>query len=190
VAAALIVAGVLLTRGTNDEHATAPPPGSGTTAPHGPLSITSIASFDPQGDHTEADDQLPKAIDGDPNTYWHTEYYNDRNFSSSPTKHGVGVVVGTAKATALSSLQVTSPTKDWAAQVYVSDQKHDALADWGKPVATLTGIQGNASFDLHGAQGQYVLLWITDLGTGPPGPGAKGAASVTVMIDELSLDPA
>ena len=50
---------------------------------------------------------------------------------------------------------------------------------WGNPVDQRSGINGDAIFDLHGTSGQTVLLWITDLGDGPP--------RVRAEIAELSV---
>jgi hypothetical protein len=46
-------------------------------------------------------------------------------------------------------------------------------------VAQAAAIPGNASFDLGHRTARYVLVWITDLGNGPP--------LVRAEIDELTL---
>jgi hypothetical protein len=74
---------------------------------------------------------------------------------------------------------VISTTHDWSASVYVADSPGATLADWGDPVDQRSGIAGNATFDLRGRQGRSVLLWITDLGDGPP--------RVRAELDELTL---
>ncbi len=188
VAVALIVAAVLVLRtNTGKELADQVTHPTGTDVTAAPAKFTSARAFDPLGDLDEDGSHTANAIDGDPTTYWHTEYYTDRKFSSNAKKTGVGLVVGTDQAQALHKLTVTSPTQDWASQIFVSDQLHDTLADWGEPVATKAGIAGDVTFDLKGINGRYVLIWITDLGTGPPAPGATGNANVTVLIDEVSL---
>ncbi len=188
VAVALIVAAVLVLRtNTGKELADQVTHPTGTDPTAAPAAFTSARPFDPLGDQDEDGLHAANAIDGDPTTYWHTEYYTDRKFSSNAKKTGVGLVVGTDKAGPLTTMKVTSPTQDWAAEIYVSNQLHETLADWGDPVAAKTGITGDTTFDLKGATGQYVLIWITDLGTGPPAPGATGAANVTVLIDDVSL---
>ena len=135
--------------------------------PAGTVVIRSIASFDPAGRGApgENDAQLPLAIDGDPNTGWFTESYDQRGFGIKP---GVGVILSTKEATELRDLIVQSPTQGWSASVYVADQPGAALGDWGEPVTQQTGIDGGTTFDLKGRTGRNVLLWITDLGDGPP----------------------
>jgi hypothetical protein len=67
----------------------------------------------------------------------------------------------------LHHLVVTSPTTGWAAKSYVSTSAIDGsqgIGAWGQPTDSLTGINGSTSFNLAGRQGQWVLLWITNLG--------------------------
>ncbi|HEY5153804.1 MAG TPA: protein kinase [Acidimicrobiales bacterium] len=142
------------------------------------LEPTAIASFDPEGRGApgENDAQLKLAIDGDPTTGWLTESYDQRRFG---IKSGVGVILSLDQATALSQLVVQSPTQGWSASVYVADQPGATLADWGEPVSSKADIAGDATFDLGGRSGRRVLLWITDLGDGPP--------RVRAQLNELSL---
>jgi hypothetical protein len=50
--------------------------------------------------------------------------------------------------------------------VYVADSAKDSLDQWGDPVATKDGVDGDATFDLKSHQGAAVLVWITALGDG------------------------
>jgi len=188
VVAALAVATVLIMR--TDSGQQLPDgiaAGPGTTIAAGPLKLASAKPFDPFGDNKEDDQNASKVLDGNPATFWHTEYYQDRKFSSSPTKKGVGLVLGVGTSARLGELTVTSPTQNWAAQIFVSDKTHATLAEWGEPVDQKTEIKGAGTFDLHGQAGSFVLIWITDLGTGPPAPGATGPPNVTVLVNEVSL---
>ena len=148
-----------------------------STTPH----ISSIASFDPDGTGTpgENDAALSLAIDGQPATGWKTESYNDRRFGN--LKPGVGLILTLTDAAKVATLDVTSPTQGWAASVYESaaPSAPTTLSAWGDPVSQQSSIPGNASFDVHGHTTRYVLLWITDLGDGPP--------LVRAEIDELAV---
>ncbi len=144
--------------------------GSGGGSDPRDLRIQAVSSFDPGGAGTpgENDAQLPLAIDGDKSTSWHTESYNQRRFGTKP---GVGVVVTLASAAELQRLKVSSATQGWSASVYVTPSAGavpTTLEGWGDPVDQHAGINGDAIFDLHATSGQAVLLWITDLGDGPP----------------------
>lgn len=124
-------------------------------------------SFDPSGSGGEHDDELRLAADGDAATAWTTERYNSAAFGQ--LKDGVGIVLPLAASTSLGALEVDSPTRAWSAAIYLSDDPGATLASWGEPVAAETGIDGNARFELGGATGQAVLVWITDLGDGSVG---------------------
>ncbi len=186
VATALIVA-FLLVNNTSFGHrlfsssptTTAPAGAAGPTSDT--ATIQSADSFDPDGSGTpgENDAQLPLAIDKDPDTGWRTESYQDRHFGN--LKPGVGLYLTLDQARRLQALDVTSPTQQWAANVYVSDAATAPtnLSGWGAPVDHRSGIGGDTSFNLHGHTGRYVLLWITDLGDGPP--------RVRATIDELQV---
>jgi serine/threonine-protein kinase len=188
VVCALVVATVLIRRSDSTKpSADGVGTGPGTSIGAGPLKPTSAKAFDPFGDNNEDDADAPKVLDGNRATYWHTEYYQDRKFSSSPTKKGVGLVLGVDAAAKLGQLTVASPTQDWSAQIYVSDKTHAALADWGEPVDQRSNINGDGTFDLKGGSGAFVLLWITDLGSGPPAPGATGPPNVTLLVNEITI---
>src|SRR5581483_2674604 len=136
--------------------------GLGTGSPGVPVKVIAAHSFDPQGDKTENEADAPKAVDGNPATAWSTVRYNSRPFAN--LKHGVGLVRSLDRPHKLNKMTVTSATRGWAAQIYVSDVTHPELAEWGKPVATKSSIDGNATFDLGGHEGGAVLVWITDTG--------------------------
>jgi eukaryotic-like serine/threonine-protein kinase len=124
-------------------------------------------SFDPSGSGGEHDDELGLAADGDIGTAWTTERYNSAAFGE--LKDGVGIVLPLADVAALGALEVASPTSGWSAAVYVSESPGSTLGDWGAPVATVDDVRNATTFDLGGARGRAVLLWITDLGDGTVG---------------------
>jgi hypothetical protein len=183
VALALSIAGVLLYRTTAGERVLTSLndktggqiPGAPTDAP---LTIVDARPFDPPpGDGHEDDADVKNVLDGNPKTAWHTEQYDTRKMGN--IKPGVGLLLTLKQASTLKTLTITSPTQDWAASVYVSDQPGATLADWKQPVASFANNNGNAAVDLQGAQGQYVLIWITDLGNGPP--------RVSAEIDDVAI---
>jgi serine/threonine protein kinase len=171
VTLALSIAGVLLYRTKTGEDVLqsinnrtgVQLPGAPANAP---LTITDARPFDPPpGDGVEGDAGAKNVLDGNPKTGWHTEQYDTRKLNNKP---GVGLELTLQQSARLQSMKITSPTQDWAASIYVSDHAGATLAEWGQPVATFANNNGNAEVDLQGAQGQFVLIWITDLGNGPP----------------------
>lgn len=130
--------------------------------PVGPLSIVRAEAFDPLGDGSEHDELAPLAVDGDPATRWHTEFYNVRTWER---KGGVGLVVVLDGPVRIAQLSVDSPTNSWSARVHVADAPPADLVGWGEPVAEQIDIAaGTATFDLGGVEGGAVLIWFTDLG--------------------------
>ena len=153
--------------------------GDSTATGAGPVTIVGASAFDPQGSGPpgENDDQTMLAVDGNPATAWPTEFYSDRTLG---TKDGVGLVIQLDGVVSLASLRVTSPTDDWSASIYVAEGQPTDLAGWGSPASTLTGIApGDVTFELTGATGDHVLIWITDLGPGPIGELRAEIAEVT-----------
>lgn len=129
--------------------------------------ISDVVPFDPEGsgEPGENDDLAPNAWDGDPSTQWQTVGYDERTFG---IKRGVGLVVELGEPAELRRLRASSPTQGWAAAAYVAEEPGEVLEDWGEPVDEQRGIAGDVELDLGGEQGRFVLLWITDLGDGPP----------------------
>jgi serine/threonine protein kinase len=188
VAVALGVASYLIVRASSRSTPSATP----TTTTPATTSKTSVKmttkSFDPEGDNDEVEGQVSALVDGNPATSWHTEYYTNRTFGHAPGgpgKTGAGFTIALEKPAALQKLTLTSPTQDWSAQVYVSDKLGGTLAEWGTPVDTKANINGDATFDLKTTNGKFVMVWITDLGSGPPA--ASAPPNVTVQINEAIL---
>ncbi|MGI8794022.1 MAG: hypothetical protein ACR2H3_12770, partial [Acidimicrobiales bacterium] len=155
----LIGAGVLLA-GTDAGRGflSAATPGGASGAK---LPVVGVRSFDPEGDGSENDNRLPQAVDPDPATTWVSDHYATRAFGN--LKSGLGVIVELGGDQRLEQLRVGSPSRGWDAQVYVSPQAATAIAGWGTPVEKKTNITGEATFDLHGKRGRYVLIWVTHL---------------------------
>jgi hypothetical protein len=138
------------------------------------LRIVAAHSFDPLGDGDENEDTASLAADGRDDTMWATSRYNTRDFGN--LKEGVGLYVQVSGNRPLRRLEVRSPTRGWAAAVYVADRPGGELADWGAPVDRETAIDGTAGFDLGGRRAGAVLVWITD-------PGVENKAEIA----EISL---
>lgn len=136
-------------------------PGGGTSKAQ-PVQVADASAFDPQGDRREHDGDLANLTDDDPATMWTTEQYNSRQFGG--IKDGVGFVLQLDRSQKLKELHVSSPSQGWSASVYVADSAGDRLDQWGDPVASKDGIDGDATFDLKSHQGAAVLVWITTLG--------------------------
>jgi serine/threonine-protein kinase len=162
---ALGVAGVLFSRTDAGRRLLGRPPVSEPAVvadPAADVAISDVVAFDPEGDGRERDDLAARLTDADPASEWQTEGYISRGFGN--LKDGVGLVVTLDEARALQSLRMVSPSEGWDAEVYVAEQPADSLGGWGEPVATAEGIAaGEATVELGGRTGRYVLIWITGL---------------------------
>lgn len=164
VATSVGTAAILLARTPTGEIFSRPPTPSGGPQ-SGAIRVVSVRPFDPAGDGRENDAQVSLAVDGDRSTSWRTETYQTRTFGN--LKDGVGLIVTLQEPTPLERLTVRSPTSGWAASVHVATALPGDLSGWGQPVADAEDIRGDVTFELGGATGSFVLLWITDLGDGP-----------------------
>jgi serine/threonine-protein kinase len=178
VATALGVAGLLIDRsGAGDllgdvrdaiggKPAAAVIPVSAADAFDPPCSASLCEPGQRGGDGQENGEDAPLAIDGDPETAWRSEGYNDRDITL--LKPGVGLVLQLESVKELTSLEVDSPNNGWKALVYVAQSDPGELAGWGEPVATTDALAaGTSTIDLGGAEGGAVLLWIVDRGDAP-----------------------
>ena len=132
------------------------------------VAVVSVTDFDPEGDQVEHPARAPLAADGAPDTFWHSERYDTRQFGN--LKSGVGLVVALDGARPLNRLEVVSPTRGWAGRVFVSDGAAADLGGWGQPIDGRVGVDGTARFDLRGVVGSHLLVWFTDLGDELPRP--------------------
>ena len=182
VAAALIIAGVLVAGGGSLPHLGGSSSNSSSAANGATVANIQAAAFDPLGDGDENNDEATAAVDGDPSTSWQTQGYDD---SAIKLKSGVGLIITLPNQVALSTLKINSPTHDWSVQIFVADSRKDDPTAWGNPVATKTGIApGTTPFDLHGAKGGAVLIWITNVGTDADDSGRFHARIAEVTVDQ------
>ena len=93
----------------------------------------------------------------------------------------MGIWVRWPDAETLDSLEVSSPTYGWSAEVFVTDAPVESFDALGPPVATLTEVPaGEAVVDLEDRRGGAVLVWLTDLGDG---------SRVRATIGEVEVRP-
>jgi len=130
-----------------------------------PVTVVSAGAFDPPpGDNAEHDADVANLTDGNPATTWSTEQYGNGRFGGLKT--GVGVILTLNGPHKLTTLEVASPSRGWSAEIYVADttSPRPPPSGWGGAVATKTGVDGKATFDLNAKTGSVVLVWITNLG--------------------------
>ncbi len=107
-----LLAAVLLGPGGGHSGSPIAPPAASAALIH----LVAVAPYDPPpGDGVEDNAGLHFATDGNPATYWATEWYANAQFGN--LKQGVGIVLDAAKPVRLSSLRVVSDTPGFSATV-------------------------------------------------------------------------
>ena len=94
VSVALGIVGVLFARSDTGQRLLGETPDSGETA--GSVTIAAAGSFDPDGDGSEHEEEVPHLFDGDPSTTWTTSRYGGPRFGG--LKPGVGFVLSSTSA--------------------------------------------------------------------------------------------
>ena len=147
-------------------------PDGDTSAPAGDggdIRIVAVEAFDPEGTGPpgEHDDRAPDAADGDTSTSWPTERYESRTLG---VKSGVGLILTLDAVHPIAAVDIrTQSSTDWGLTVHATADDAagaDSIADFGPPVATASGLATIATVPVD-ARARTVVLWFTDLGTGP-----------------------
>jgi len=124
----------------------------------GSTTIVRAFSYDPEGDGSEHEENVPKAIDGDPTTSWRTERYFD---PLPQLKRGVGIAVELSGrpaqfvATGLSN--ATAYTLMWAPSLPASG------VDGWERLASGTVSGERVVAQIPEREDGFWLLWLTDL---------------------------
>lgn len=127
--------------------------------------IVSTVDFDPGGTGGESPRDAARglAIDGNAETSWDTERYNDRDLTA--LKPGVGLILELEQPADISAVTIESPSVGWSGAIYTAESTPDDLAGWGEAVVEIDGSGTspiNLTFDARNAGS--VLVWITYVG--------------------------
>ncbi len=146
-----------------------------------PIALSSVTSYDPQGDDSESQYLAPRAIDGDPQSFWRTETYKGQA-NDLAGKGGVGLVLDAGEAVTARQMAVSTPTPGWSARVFSTPSATIPTDITGWKVVsdpfTMTGATHKVV--LHGQPARYFLLWITKL-TGTPGAWAASVSGLQLL---------
>jgi serine/threonine-protein kinase len=167
VGTAVTVAGLLL-RDARQEADDGPSATTTTVAEPapGPAPVAAVLTHDPQGEGEagENDDLAAAAADGDPDTAWRTEAYEEPSFFGDKT--GVGVAVRLERPTEVTGVVIDGSDNGWSGTLHVVDADSLDGFDPGSttPAAVLDDVRDRVEVPLGPVRGRIVLLWITDLG--------------------------
>jgi len=136
-----------------------------------PWEIEETAVFDPSapgfGDNL---DQAGRASDGDPQTAWATEIYDDPTFGGE--KPGVGIVFDLGEPREVRSIILELARGGIDVELYASDDlpaESDGLTTWGEPRVGMSDIQQRQPFSLNPTVKRYWMVWVTGLSANSAG---------------------
>jgi hypothetical protein len=192
VVAALIVVGAIVAATSAFWHSAAAPhravhrhfarPGH-TSAPAASVIVPQqAAGYDPltpvgSDPGNENTTQAGLAIDGNPSTYWSTQYYDTAAFGD--LKKGSGLILRLPGSDRLSSVQVVfgaGTGTNVQLKLGSSDARDASALDSMTTIARRHDVTGRQTFIIKSpAAGRYLLIWFTQLGAAPPSVnGASG----------------
>lgn len=122
------------------------------------FAVLNAAGFDPPpGDGVEHNAEVPRIYDGNPDTAWTTEGYNDPSFGG--VKDGVGVTIDLGQQQEISEVTLTLPTSS-EATVYAGDSPTNS----GTQIGTTQGRNGEVVLTPASPKNaQFVTVWFTSL---------------------------
>jgi eukaryotic-like serine/threonine-protein kinase len=166
-AAAIVVIAVLVSRSGDSDSSTPAVPTDdiavGVTTPvyTGPVEITGVKSFDPEGDDkVENEDAVLNVTDGIADTVWTTSCYRSSTFGS---KSGVGIVVQ-LNALALARIEADVPGQNWRARVYAAPEAATTTSQWGRAIWEGSSESGSTISATFTSPSQYALIYFTEVG--------------------------
>lgn len=132
----------------------------------GPIVKPERATVFSPGGSPDHPGQANLAVDGDPDTSWPTDVYQDAN-PFPAFKEGVGLILELAEPTALSEVTIDVPSTGTEVQIRAADSASPAsLSDTTEltPVVTLQPGENTIPVDAK-TRTSDVLVWIAKLGT-------------------------
>jgi serine/threonine protein kinase len=167
VALILVAAAVLVVRDLPGQHGGSAAPSAGSSPQAqaaAPIKNITATDFDPQGDPpSENPEDAPRAVDGNPATYWLTKTYHAQLGPQPPAlKSGVGLLLDLHGTYAVHTVSLTLDGSPTAVSLYLTDAKPTGVSGL-HPAATTTVGADPGHVDLGGAKGRYLVVWLTSL---------------------------
>jgi hypothetical protein len=160
----------------------APATGSSASAPPSGsvLHLSSVVSFDPQGDGVEDPTDVPNAYDNNIGTAWSTEIYYGKPWGGIG-KSGVGLKVDLGKPVAVSQVRLLFRQKGVHVELRYSTV--DGTSPDAYTVAATSGSDPDLAQTLTPRAGayRYWLIWLTELPQQSTAKGPVYSAALTEM---------
>ncbi|MGY4644392.1 hypothetical protein [Cellulomonas sp. URHB0016] len=148
---------------------TAPPPAEPSPPAPAPVAgvvptIATAITIDPSDDDGEHEEDVAKAYDGDPSTFWYTQTYKRDDFAG--LKEGVGYAITLAAPATVKTVTLHSNSSGGQVEVRATD----ATAPTNGPVLASGAFGAETVLTLDpAADTQSLVLWITQLPTATDG---------------------
>ena len=127
----------------------------------GPVTISRMTSYDPNGDAQENETEIWALQDNNPKTVWSTDCYVNQFFG---TKQYVGVLIELSRATT-GTLRVAMKNGPWSLEMYAANGSAPALLEqWGPRLNTDYNTRRGVAQFVVANQAQYVLLVMREVG--------------------------
>jgi hypothetical protein len=125
------------------------------------LTLTSVQSFDPQGDGAEQESTVPLSHDGDQATAWTTDTYRTSNFGN--LKGGLGLRIDFGSPEKVRSVRLAFAQAGQSVELRAADSESAAI-DGYPVVAQVVGAGKDIELTpTQAAAHRYWVVWITQL---------------------------
>ena len=146
--------------------------------------VASSSVFSPSGNGEGDNPELTAlAHDGDPQTAWVSDSYDDRTFG--PDQDGIGLVFDLGDEQEVRRVQLELVRGGLDVELYAADTRPpDAAgtAAWGEVRATQTNIRQQQPFELNPTAKRYWMVWITGLSPDSAGDVYNAAISEVLFL--------
>ncbi|MAS55885.1 MAG: hypothetical protein CMJ44_14910 [Pimelobacter sp.] len=171
--------------GTDDpdeaDEATAPP-----RVASAPVAGVTATAFDPLGtDGFENDDQAGNAVDGDADTSWATQSYNDQLGPPPGLKTGVGLALDLGGERAVTGIDLALLGSPTVVSLYLTDSPPDSVADL-EPAASGRAKRPQKRLRLdEPVAASYAVVWLTEL----PADGSLFRGRIAEVVVQAAAAP-
>ncbi len=152
-------------------------PAPATSASVEPITISSVKTLDPQGDNSENDAAVGRAIDGKTNTAWRSERYDSAQFGGL-SKTGVGLILDLGTTSTINEVTVDSIGTGGAVELRTATESSFD----GSTTITQTALNdGSLVMKLtKPVTSRYVILWFTKVPK-------QTSGEFRLLVSEVSL---
>ncbi|KKK54163.1 hypothetical protein LCGC14_3087510 [marine sediment metagenome] len=137
--------------------------------------------YDPiPGDEQENGATAGLVLDGNPQTVWQTERYDNAELGN--IKDGVGLILDAGRAVVARAIRVSTPVEGWKLELYVANSVPSSVADWTRVGGgTMSSRKETFNLDTGTQRFRYFLVWVTKLAQDPSGRWSTGISELRLL---------